>query len=583
MLEKRKLFCRLSIFFALLLTASLGYLSGKSIALNNLSERLASNSNEIKKQLKVELARYKNIASVYSNNHQIQQFMASSHRDPALVSQFLIEIVNISNALDAYLLTPEGTVVAASNYQQTTSFVGNNFSFRDYFRQAMTVEHGFELAVGRVSNKRGIYFSRAIKHNNITLGVFVIKADVAAMEQRETLFPSTNFNFMLQSSAQTIFLSDQKAWRLQHFSFANDDFVQPSQLSAQPVNWWQGVGFDMWQINAPSPQQYLVHQDSFSQYPWQLKTLGRDENATRFGLLIALTASVVFISFVFFIMWFYERRRNNRQLQRSHQKLTEQVALRTADLTETNHQLQLEVEQRTSAESDLIATQEQLIQAAKLATIGELSSSINHEINQPLAALSSYLQLTEKMLEKQMYDKAGTNIANMHQLIERLVAIVSQFKNFSRKTNEPLQNVSLKQIIDNAIAICGHHIQQHCVAIDLQPCQQELTVSAEPIQLEQVVINLLTNAVDALKDVSQPMISVRLFFDSEIVLEISDNGAGIEPHFINKIFEPFFTTKSANGLGLGLSISRRIIESFNGELKVDNGPSGGAVFQIRFA
>jgi len=580
MLGKKKTYVSALIFCALLITALLGYVSGKSIALNSLNERLTANGSDIKKLLTFELNRFANAAIIYSQNQQIKHFMSTDSVDVTQVSQFLIEIASTSNALDAYLLSPDGIAIAASNYNQEGSFVGSDFSFRDYYKQALATGSGFELAVGKVSYKRGIYFSRLVKYQDKTLGVFVIKADVAAMEQRETLFPNSSLSFMLQSAQQTIFLSDQKNWRLQQFSTSLNAEQSSEHLRVRAVKRWQQAGFNIWTINS---QQYLLHQDSFSQFPWKITVLGKDIAATRFGLLIALTTSVIFLSFIFSIMWFYERRKNNLQLQRSHQRLTEQVALRTADLTASNELLKLEVKQRTQAESDLIATQEQLIQAAKLATIGELSSSINHEINQPLAALSSYLQLTEKMLSKKMYDKAGTNIANMHQLIERLVAIVSQLKNFSRKTNGPLQNVSLRQIVDNAIAISGHHISQHRVSVKLKPCQQALTVTAEPIQLEQVIINLLTNAVDALKDIEQPTISIRLFFENQVVLEISDNGPGIEPHYLNKIFEPFFTTKSVSGLGLGLSISRRIIESFNGELKVDNLAHGGAVFQIRFA
>lgn len=583
MLGKTKYYLTILSFCVLLLAILLGYISGKSVALNRLNQELATHSLEIKKQLEFELERFANFSKVYAKNRQIISFMSKDKQDVGVVSEFLIEIADTSHALDAYLLSPSGVVTASSNFQQADSFVGRDFSFRDYFKQAIVGDSGFELAVGMVSNKRGIYFAQAIRTEQKTLGVLVIKADVEAMEQRDTLFPDNKFSFMLQSNERTIFLSDQQSWRLQQFGDFENVSSPNNQLAATRIKRWQQAGFNLWTISAPKTQQYLIHQDEFGQYPWQLTVLGSDKPSTRYGMLIAFISGIIFIALLFLMMLFYERRKNNRRLQLSHQRLTEQVALRTADLTATNEQLRHEVDQRTQAESDLIATQEQLIQAAKLATIGELSSSINHEINQPIAALSSYLQLTEKMLEKKMFDKAGTNIANMHQLIERLVAIVSQFKNFSRKTNEPLQQVCLRQIVDNAIAIAGHHIQQHKVTLKLKSEEQQLTVTAEPIQLEQVIINLLTNAVDALKDVEDPTISIRLFVDKQVVLEISDNGSGIEPHYLNKIFEPFFTTKSVSGLGLGLSISRRIIESFNGELLVDNLPSSGAVFQIRFA
>lgn len=564
----------------------LGYISGKSLALNQLDQELVNHSAQVKKQLEFEFNRYANVAAIYSENRQIRQFMQSAQKDFSSISNVLLEVTQSAGALDAYLLSPRGFVVASSNYQQENSFIGNEFSFREYFKQALAKGTGLELAVGKVSYKRGIYFSKAVKAGDETIGVLVIKADVASMEQRDSLFPQNHFSFMLQDSEGVIFLSDKPSWRLHLFAedSANSGLGSQSshkKLAVIPTSIWRNIGFSLWTIRGADTKQYLMHTQAFGQYPWRLTVLAQDDGASKHAVLIAFICGVMLVVLMLLTLFFYERGRNNRRLQRSHQRLTEQVALRTKDLTTTNKQLRHEIAQRTQAEDDLIATQEQLIQAAKLATIGELSSSINHELNQPIAALSSYLQLTQKMLEKGLLDQAATNIDNMNHVVKRLNAIVSQFKNFSRKTNEPLQQVALNTVVDNAIAIVGHHIVKHHITLDFEPAVEPIIVIAEPIQLEQVVINILTNAVDALKEVSSPSIAIRLFCETQVVLQISDNGNGIEPHYLNKIFEPFFTTKSVSGLGLGLSISRRIIESFHGELKVDNSSDGGAIFQVR--
>lgn len=586
---------RLALFsvatIVLLLALALGFISGKASKLSQLHRELINKGQVIKLQLQSELNHFSNIVTIYSTNPLLVNYLASldSSSEPLRINQQLLEIGQAAHALDIYLLRPDGEVVAASNWERKDSFIGSNFSFRHYVKQALREGVGFELAVGVVSGKRGIYFSSLVKQAGRVLGILVVKADVAKMEHSGHLFPQDRqFSFMVQDAQQVIFLSDQPQWRLKTVAL---DGASQADLADQPDSHqplaihlnavWQHLGFSLWQLdNSESQRQLLVHQDHFSKYPWQIKILASDSESTSNGILMALTLGISYVALLSLVLFYRERQINIRQLKQSHHQLSGQVRLRTRDLSDTNAKLINEIEQRKIAEADLIATQEQLIQSAKLATIGQLSSSINHELNQPIAALSSYLQTTQKMVQKQMFDKVPANINRMHQLIERLNSIVSQFKNFSRKTSQPLSVVAIRTTVDNAIAIVGHHVQQHGVELKLKSPAQDIQVMAEPVQLEQVIINLLTNAVDALGEVDKPCISISICLEQRVTIVIKDNGPGIEPHYLNQIFEPFFTTKSHHGLGLGLSISRRIIESFNGELLVENDRQGGAVFRV---
>lgn len=589
---------RLPILFiaglALLFALLLGYVAGKASKLNQLHDELVNKGQLVRGQLQSELNHFANVAKIYSDNPVLIQYLRSAAKssESSVVNKQLLEIEQAAQALDIYLLRPDGEVIAASNWQRKNSFIGSNFGFRHYVKQALLEGVGFELAVGVVSKKRGVYFSSVVKDKDRVLGVLVVKADVAKMEQNNYLFSSDHqFSFMVQDQQDVIFLSDQAQWRLKTLAISEtprSDLAAPTapasarqQILVRPNLIWRHLGFAMWQLdNSESTQQLLVYQDNFSGYPWRIRILASDNESSSTGALIAATLGISYVALLALVLFVRERRINLTRLKQSHQKLSAQVALRTQDLTQANAQLLNEIEQRTTAENNLVATQEQLIQSAKLATIGQLSSSINHELNQPIAALSSYLQSTEKMLGKQMFDKVPANINRMHQLVERLVGIVSQFKNFSRKTNQPLAIVSIKTIVDNAIAIVGHHVQQHGVELKFKLPAHDIKVMADPIQLEQVVVNLLTNAVDALGDVDCPCISISLYCDDRANIVIKDNGLGIAPHYLNQIFEPFFTTKSNKGLGLGLSISRGIIDSFNGELLVENDLEGGAVFRI---
>ena len=257
---------------------------------------------------------------------------------------------------------------------------------------------------------------------------------------------------------------------------------------------------------------------------------------------------------------------------------------RTKDLAETNRQLIRQIERREQTETELAQTEQHLVQTAKLATIGALSASLNHELNQPLTALQSYAQTTEKLIDKGYLDDAKTNIQAMRQLMQRLSVIVAQFKDFSRKSSGKSQQVQVNKLILDALGIVKHQCQQQGVKIRLQLPDQSPLVLADPIQLEQVLVNILTNGVQAVTGLVDAVFHIAVKTqEQQVSIHIRDQGPGIEPHHLERIFEAFFTTKQRDGLGLGFSISQRIVQSFGGQLEVRNAPKAGAEFIIVLA
>ncbi|MFT6898526.1 MAG: two-component system C4-dicarboxylate transport sensor histidine kinase DctB [Paraglaciecola sp.] len=611
----------LLLFFVTILA---GFFIGKARTLVSLQATLHEKSQIIKLDLASELRHFANTAAIYSHNQSLVNFITRSiasknnsdmnsagnnlmaKSNIRAINLQLLEIEQATQASDVYLMQTDGKVLAASNWDRQKSFIGSNFSFRHYVQQALEQGQGFELAVGSVSGTRGAYFASVVKHNHQVVGVLVVKANITHMEKSEYLFPlGSNFSFIIENENQQIFLSDQPSWRLKTIYKTQNSAENSLKVSINTL--WQSFGFPLWRMTGEhAGTQWLVYQDEFQQQPWKLKILGADQDSSNDGLLLSLTLGISYIAGVSFYLFFRERRRNVAQLQRSHEFLTTQVALRTKDLTLSNLRLSNEVEQRKHAQIDLISTQEQLVQAAKLATIGQLSSSINHELNQPIAALSSFMQSTEKMFSKGMYEQVPANIKRMQKLIDRLISLVAQFKNFSRKADPKIIDVSVSETVNNAIAIVSHHAIQQGVELKLKPLSTDILIAAEPFQLEQVILNLLTNAIDAMTQITMASIAIHFSVehiahvkgvdealiddvekgggkrssDENITIYITDNGPGIEPHYLNKVFEPFFTTKYHSGLGLGLSISRRIIESFNGQLVIANNDDVGATAKI---
>ena len=246
-------------------------------------------------------------------------------------------------------------------------------------------------------------------------------------------------------------------------------------------------------------------------------------------------------------------------------------------MQQVNDQLEQRVEERTAA---LQRTQDELVHTAKLAVIGQLFTGISHEINQPLAALRAYADNARLLLEKGRTEEASTNLREIAGLTDRIAQISSQLKLFARKTHGVRVPVSLRQAIENALSILRPQLKKTATEIQLDLSEPTPQVLADPVQLEQVLVNLLGNALDAMEKQPRRWIAIHCASASGMLhLSIRDNGPGIAAENLARIFDPFFTTRDA-GLGLGLSISYRIAESMGGRLEAANHPEGGALFTL---
>ncbi|RLA33879.1 MAG: hypothetical protein DRR03_07180, partial [Gammaproteobacteria bacterium] len=245
----------------------------------------------------------------------------------------------------------------------------------------------------------------------------------------------------------------------------------------------------------------------------------------------------------------------------------------------TNSLLVRENGEHRETEEALRRTQEELIQAAKLAALGQMSAGINHELNQPLAAIRTYADNARLLLEKKRGDEARWNLEQIGQLTGRMAQIITQLKAFARKSSGQAVTVSLPAAIDGALTLL--RIDSDQVVRDLPP--EELFVLADMVRLEQVLVNLIGNAQQALEGCPNPRIELHAeATDEAVTLTVRDTGPGITPEHLDQVFDPFFSTKEVGqGLGLGLSISYRIIDGFGGSLRAANHADGGALFTVR--
>lgn len=245
----------------------------------------------------------------------------------------------------------------------------------------------------------------------------------------------------------------------------------------------------------------------------------------------------------------------------------------------TNQKLEAEVEERRLAEEKLRVTQDELVQAGKLAALGQLSVGITHEINQPLTAISSHTRSAQKWLEQERADKATQNLHKIETLLGKVAALTRHLKAFSRKSDGKVSSVAVMPIVNDAIELFANKQIPIVLDCNLSSCE---SVRANPIRLEQVLVNLISNAIDAVEQTPEPLISVSVSrAGEEVTIAVKDNGKGILADDIPHIFDPFYTRKEVGkGLGLGLSIAFNIIKDFGGSIRVNSQPQQGSEFVV---
>jgi two-component system C4-dicarboxylate transport sensor histidine kinase DctB len=252
----------------------------------------------------------------------------------------------------------------------------------------------------------------------------------------------------------------------------------------------------------------------------------------------------------------------------------------SAELRLLNARLQRAIAEREKVKKDLEVAELTLAQSSKLAALGEMSAAVSHELNQPLAAMKTYLAGARLLLQRKRLDEALSSFQRVDDLIERMGAITRQLKSYARKGGEAFEEVDLRACVSSALAMMEPQLKARVVKISRGMPRQSVMVMADRLRLEQVIINLLRNALDATKDTKDPQIDILLSAGETATLTVRDNGHGITD--LENLFEPFYTTKKpGEGVGLGLAISSGIVTDLGGRLTARNGEGGGAVFEMQ--
>ena len=533
-----------------------------------LSERFTTatkNSAELRQALYAG-----NLLSELQRNAVVPLLLA---RDPVLIgalnskdfsqsSQHLIGLKDEIGVASIMMLDESGRTVAATD----RNLLGTTHRSEPYFIAALRSNETVFNTFHRESGSIEFNYSRRIEAGSELAGVIVVELDLRRFEQT---WSSISDAVLVTDSEGVIILSTEPKWRGLTEAEALQARSAPSAIerAIQLTADWTAL---------PSEAFYrggaLMRLESRIAFRgWRMTTF------TTYASVRERVNGVLAIEVMLFAIllaggfYFASRRALARSIFFQRE---------SAELRQLNTALQREIAERERVEKNLEVAEQTLAQSSKLAALGEMSAGVSHELNQPLAAMKTYLAGAKLLLQRRRPEEALSSFLRIDDLIDRMGAITRQLKSYARKGGDALEPIDARECVSSAIAMMEPQLKSRKVRITRNLPPDPVMLMADRVRLDQVLINLLRNALDATKSIDDPSIDVILSAGQVATITVRDNGPGIED--LDELFEPFYTTKApGDGVGLGLAISSGIVNDLGGRLYARNGRAGGAVFEVQ--
>ena len=533
-------------------------------------------------------------------------------RDQVEAVNRYLEQVSTDPAIQfVFLLDPRGTALAASNWQDGYSLVGRNYGFRPYFEDAMNGRAGRFYGIGVTTQLAGFFLSAPVTIDGRIAGVAVVKI---SLDRLEEAWRRSGDLLMLTDRLGVALMASSPGWKFRSLrpigpeqaetlahtqQYLYEDLPPLRDADGAPMTAMPGETRVVSLAPAAQPfvsarrqarRDYLLQAATLPEYGWQLLFFAELTDVRVMALTgaVAVGLATLLVLTAGMLLELRRRRLQERQaaraaLEKIQADLEARIAERTEALTVANRSLEQRVAALKDAEQILTRTRDSAVQAGKLAVLGQMAAGITHEINQPLAALTTLADNASTLVDRGRSDEARQNLGYISQLAQRMGRIVGQLKTFARRGDEHLSAVAVSDSMNNVLRLFGTRGKHPGLDISVSCRQPGVHVRADPVRLEQVLLNLVTNAADAMDQQDEGRLDIVCDCDGEVVeITLRDNGPGIAPEVLPHLFEPFFTTKPAGkGLGLGLEISRLIVESLDGRLDAGNNDGGGAWFRLR--
>ncbi|MDL2187804.1 sensor histidine kinase [Pseudomonas sp. ChxA] len=549
-----------------------------------------------------ELSKYTYLPSLLELESSVSKLLADpSQETRQTVNDYLEGLNRRSRSRAIYVMDTTGRVLATSNWRDADSYQGEDLSFRAYFQNAVRGQPGRFYGIGSTNGEPGYYLAHGLEEHGKIIGVAVVKVRLEALEERwqrarlEAFVSDENGIIILSSDPARRLkavrpLSDDTKERLAHslqYYWATLNELEP--LARERLN--EGTEKLTFPANSEvvadeREVSYLAQTRPLSDTPWNFTLLTPLNDLRRAAINQGILVAVAFGLVAFLLIAWNERRKviatrlaAREALQEANSQLERRIAERTADLRASNERLKGQIRERRQAEETLRRAQDELVQAGKLAAIGQMSTSIAHELNQPLAALRTLSGNTVRFLERGALDTASANLKTINELIDRMGRITASLRSFARRGDDQGE-ANLGKAVDAAFQVLGARLDGLPLTVHRDFSSAQLQI--DQTRLEQILVNLIGNALDAMQ--AQP--APELWLDGhnsegKYRLLVRDNGHGIDPEARKHLFEPFFTTKPGEqGLGLGLTLSASLAAATGGNLAVEHPASGGTAFVL---
>ncbi len=511
-----------------------------------------------------------NLVSELRRNAIVPQLLA---RDPTLISalqsndftlstQRLISFVEEIGAASLMLLDQDGRVVAATDRNRLGETLRNEADFIDAVRANSTV---FSI-IPRESGGYRFTYARRMSDLSEVLGVIVVEVD---LQKFERAWAGVSDAMMVMDSTGNIVLSTETRWR----GLSEDEALQREtplgaiQKAIRATTDWSSIPIDAY----IEGEAVMRMETRIPFRGWRMVSY-TTYNSVRERVNAVLALEIMGFAILLALAFYFLSRKTAVRMALFQRESVELRAL--------NSRLQREIAERERVQENLAVAEQTLEQSSKLAALGEMSAAVSHELNQPLAAMKTYLAGARLLLRRNRPEEALSAFGRIDDLIERMGAITRQLKSYARKGSDQFSPVNVGDALASSLSMMEPQLRQRQVRIAKVLPDQPVYVMGDRMRIEQVMINLLRNALDATKSVEDAEIEVLLAAGETATLTVRDNGDGIKD--FDCLFEPFYTTKQpGDGVGLGLAISSGIVNDLGGRLTARNGQKGGAVFEMQ--
>ena len=485
----------------------------------------------------------------------------------------LEQLVQRTDAAAIYVVDASGMTRAASNWNSPASFVGQNYGFRPYFRDAMAKGASEFFALGTVSGRPGLYLARRVDRDGRALGVVVVKVEFDGVETAWTR--NIGMSFVVDAHG-VILVTDVPDWRFHAIRPIDAATIADLRRTLQFGNTpparapivFDGAGALIGKARyrvatepAPLGGGRLYHLS-----PLDPPLAAARSQALLLGLGLLLIFAVVAGVLI--------RAAETRRMQaRARAALEDEVKRRTVELSDANARLVIESEERIEADRRYRESREELAQANRLASLGQITAGVAHEINQPVAAIRTFAENGATLIDRDAPEKARENLARIVDLTARIGTITGELRAFARRRAGAGGTAPLGSVLDGTLLLLGERARG-VVRVEIDARLLVRPLVGDRTRLEQVVINLVQNAIEAVDGRPDGRVTLTAgLADGSIELTVADNGPGLDPTVAASLFTPFASAKP-EGLGLGLAIARDIAREFGGDITHRPGPTG---------